>query len=171
MGVQLLLPLSMNTEPLLKRAHEKAREVAVKLSASVEPLKPRHLYGEQADNYGYTLRLGELYFDLPDNSRVVVFGVYNADEYFDYLVIRDGETEYEWFVEPVNFFPERMGVWGGDPIILRKDTGSLFVHTTSTDENKDRVFGWLLAFAVVPRVQPPPATPPRRPRERRRRRR
>lgn len=157
-------------EDVVRRAYSKAKELAEKFGGIVEPLKPHHVYsGDDVNNFAYTLKLGEIPLNLPENSKLVLYGIYNADQYFDYIQIIEGSRTIEWFVEPVYYYPEKTAVWGEGPMVLDGRSTKFFVHTSSTDESKDRVFGWPQAFVVTPKVPIQPVRPPR-PRARRKRR-
>jgi len=138
------------------------RYQADQLFDQIEAIKPVHIYGaEDAANYGYSIALRDLTPQIPDNALLIVYGIYNADEYFDYLVMVDsrGRT-HEWFVEPVAYYSEKTGIWLGDPIILN-NRSVIRAHTTSSEESKDRVYGWLLGYAIIPKTQPEPVEQPR----------
>ena len=152
----------------IEAAWSRAQDTARRLGAPVEPIKPTHIYSaEDASNFGYSLALRDITPQIPDNAVLIIYGIYNADEYFDYIVLVDsrGRT-HELFVEPVAYYAEKTGIWLGDPIILN-NRSVIRPHTTSGDESKDRVYGWLLGYAVVPKSQPQPVEEPR-PRRRRR---
>jgi len=159
----VFIPMSNRMfEDIVRRAYSKARELAEKFGGVVEPLRPHHVYsGNDVNNYVYTLKLGEISLNLTENSKLIVYGIYNADQYFDYLQIIEGSRTIEWFVEPVYYYPEKIAVWGEGPLVLDGKSAKFFVHTSSTDESKDRVFGWPQAFVVIPKVSIQPVKPPR----------
>ncbi|MEL9990684.1 MAG: hypothetical protein QXP98_11275 [Thermoproteus sp.] len=150
-----LLPLSRaDAERVIRKSYEIASEHAKKAGAKVEPLMPKHLYGNDADRYGYSLALGRFTPPLTEGSVVVIWGFYNYDEYFDYVRFIEGGRTVEWFVEPIAYYPEKTAVWIDEPLVFH--TGfSIETHTTSS-EQRDRVYGWPLGFAAVPRQPPAP---------------
>ncbi|AEA13023.1 MAG: hypothetical protein ACP5I3_07715 [Thermoproteus sp.] len=153
-----LLPLSRaDAERIIRRSYNIASEHARKVGARVEPLAPRHIYGDDADKYGYSLALGKISPPLTEASLVVVWGFYNYDEYFDYVRFVEGGRVVEWFVEPIAYYPEKTAVWIDEPLVFRAGF-SIETHTTSS-EQRDRVYGWPLGFAVVPRQPPQPVRP------------
>jgi hypothetical protein len=93
---------------------------------------------------------------------VVLWGFYNADEYLDFVRFIQDSRVYEWFVEPIAHYPERVGVWVEEPLIFR-NVFYIDVHTTSAEE-VDRAYGWPLGYYVYPLQQPQEVKPPRRPR-------
>ncbi|MFP3169167.1 hypothetical protein B7L68_02965 [Thermoproteus sp. CP80] len=149
-----LLPLSRaDAERIIRRSYSIASDHARKVGARVEPLAPKHIYGGDADKYGYSLALGRINPPLTEASLVVIWGFYNYDEYFDYVRFVEGGRAVEWFVEPIAYYPEKVAVWIDEPLVFRSGF-SIETHTTSS-EQRDRVYGWPLGFAVLPR-QPPP---------------
>ncbi|ABL87972.1 conserved hypothetical protein [Pyrobaculum islandicum DSM 4184] len=146
---------------VIKRAYEIAREHARKAGGRLEPIQPKHIYGGEADKFGYTLQVGRITVTLPPASTLVIWGFYNADEYLDFIrFIHDGRV-YEWFVEPIAYYPERIGVWLEEPLIFR-NTLYIDVHTTST-EGRDRVYGWPLGYFIAPLQPPQEVKTPRKP--------
>jgi len=144
----------------IKRAYGVAQEYAKKIGGRVETLQPRHIYGERAEDFGYTLQVGRIGVTLQPASVIVLWGFYNADEYLDFVrFIHDGRT-YEWFVHPIAYYPERVGVWAEEPYIFR---GSLLIDVHATGgEQRDRVYGWPLGYFVAPLQPPQEVKPPRR---------
>ncbi|MEM1597350.1 MAG: hypothetical protein QXP31_02710 [Pyrobaculum sp.] len=144
----------------IKKAYGIAQEYARKVGGRLEAIQPRHIYGERADQFGYSLQVGRIEVALPPAAVLVVWGFYNSDEYLDFVrFVYDGRV-FEWFVEPIAFYPERVGVWLEEPLIFR---GSLYidVHTTSA-EQRDRVYGWPLGYFISPIQPPQEVRPPRR---------
>lgn len=154
------LPLSRNEAvETIKRAYGLAQEYARKVGGRLELLQPRHIYGDKADAFGYSLQLGRISANLPPASVLVIWGFYNSDEYLDFVrFIHEGRV-YEWFVEPIAFYPERVGVWAEEPLVFR---GSLYidVHIT-TSEQRDRAYGWPLGYILSPLRPPEEVRPPR----------
>ncbi|MFB6491159.1 MAG: hypothetical protein TU35_008005 [Thermoproteus sp. AZ2] len=163
-----LIPLSKaEAEKIIHKAYNAALEHAKKSGARVEPLMPRHLYGEEHEKYGYSLALGRITPRLPEASVIVIWGMYNYDEYFDYVRFVEGGRTVEWFVEPVAYYPEKTGVWIDEPLVFH---AGFYIEThTTSGEQRDRVYGWPLGFAAVPRQPPAPARPVRGRRARERR--
>ncbi len=157
------LPLSRNEAvEAIKKAYAVAQEYARKVGGRLEVIQPRHIYGEAADKFGYSLQLGRITVNLPPAAVLVVWGFYNADEYLDFVrFIQDGRV-YEWFVEPIAYYPERVGVWAEEPLVFR-NVLYIDVHTTSGEE-RDRTYGWPLGYYISPLQPPPEVKPPRRPR-------
>lgn len=157
------LPLSRNEAvEAIKKAYNIAQEHARKIGGRLEPIQPRHIYGNDADKFGYTLQLGRITVNLPPASVVVLWGFYNADEYLDFVRFIQDSRVYEWFVEPIAYYPERVGVWLEEPLIFR-NVLYIDVHTTSTEE-RDRAYGWPLGYFISPLQPPQEVKPPRRPR-------
>lgn len=146
-----LLPLSRDESiNAIKRAYSIAQEYAKKLGGRIETIQPKHIYRD--DKFGYYLQLGRITVNLPPASVFIIWGFYNSDEYFDFVrFIHDGRV-YEWFVEPISYYPERVGVWVDEPLIFR-ETLYIDVHIT-TSEERDRAYGWPLGYYVAP-LQPP----------------
>lgn len=161
-----LIPLSKaDVERVVRRAYSIAAEHAKKVGARVEQIAPKHLYGEKAESYGYSLALGRMSPPLPDASLVVIWGFYNADEYFDYVRFAEGSRVVEWFVEPVAYYPEKTAVWADEPLVLHSGF-AIETHTTAS-EQRDRVYGWPLGFISSPKQAPAPVRPPRKMRQKR----
>lgn len=155
-----LLPLSRaDAERIIRRSYNIASEHAKKIGAKVEPLSPRHLYGNDAEKYGYSLALGRINPPLTEASVVVIWGIYNYDEYFDYIRFIEGGRAVEWFVEPVAYYPEKTAVWIDEPLVLHSGF-SIETHTTAS-EQRDRVYGWPLGYVAVPKQPPAPVRPVR----------
>ena len=156
------LPLNRNESvEAIKKAYNIAQEHARKIGGKLELLRPKHVYGDAADKFGYTLQLGRITVNLPPAAVVVLWGFYNADEYLDFVRFIQDNRVHEWFVEPIVHYPERVGVWVEEPLIFR-NVFYIDVHTTST-ENVDRAYGWPLGYYVYPLQQPQEVKPPRRP--------
>ncbi len=153
-GPQLVSSTSPYFHELASLAWRRARELANRISGNVEPLKPEHLYGDEAQNVGYMLKVGEIYPGnvLPERSYLVIYGIFNTDETLDYVQISDGYRTYDWYVLPVLYYTERMAAWGEGPLVISAPSAKIYVH--SLDPNKDRVYAWLLGFVIKPRQQP-----------------
>lgn len=148
-----LIPLSKaDAEKIIHKAYNIAQDHARKVGARVEPIMPKHIYGEGHEKYSYSLALGRTNPPLVEASVVVIWGFYNYDEYFDYVRFAEGGRVVEWFVEPLAYYPEKTGVWIDEPLVLHAGF-SIETHTTSGEE-RDRVYGWPLGFVAAPR-QPP----------------
>lgn len=143
----------------IKKAYSIAVEHARKIGGRIETIQPRHIYGESADQFGYTLQIGRITVNLPPGAVLVVWGFYNADEYFDFVRFIQDSRVYEWFVEPIAYYPERVGVWIEEPLIFRNML-YIDVHTTSA-EQRDRVYGWPLGYFVSPLQPPQEVKPPK----------
>ncbi len=152
-GPQLVSSTSPYFHEVASLAWRRAKELATRTGGSVEPLKPEHLYGEEAQNVGYMLKVGEIYPGnvLPEKSYIVIYGIFNTDETLDYVQISDGYRTYDWYVLPVLYYTERMAAWGEGPLVLNAYSTKIYVH--SLDPNKDRVYAWLLGFVIKPRQQ------------------
>jgi hypothetical protein len=162
-GAVWFLPLNRNEAvEAIKKAYHTAQEHARKIGGRLEPIQPRHIYGDAADKFGYTLQLGRITVNLPPASVVVLWGFYNADEYLDFVRFIQDSRVYEWFVEPIAYYPERVGVWLEEPLVFR-NVVYIDVHTTSTEE-VDRAYGWPLGYFISPLQPPQEVKPPRRPR-------
>jgi len=139
------------------------------MGGNIETLKPDHLYGNEAQDVGYMLKVGEIYPGnvLPERTYLVIYGIFNTDEALDYVQISDGRRTYDWYVLPVLYYTERMAAWGEGPIILDAYNTRIYVH--SLDPNKDRVYAWFLGFVIKPREEARPVEERRGRRGRRRR--
>ncbi|OYT26146.1 MAG: hypothetical protein B6V02_02270 [Thermoprotei archaeon ex4572_64] len=150
-GPQLVSSLNPNFHSYIRNAWLRARDLAQRFGGVVESLKPSHMYGDEASSVGYVLKVGDIYLSnaLPEKSYIVIYGVFNNDENFDYVKFQDGSRVTEWFVKPVYYFTEKIGVWGADPVIL-SSSGVITIH--SQDSGRDRVNAWILAYVVMPRM-------------------
>jgi hypothetical protein len=154
-----LVPLSMGLEAV-RRAYSTARELARKVEGRLELIQPKHVYVRDAEKFGYTLQIGRITVNLPPAGIMVLWGFYNADEYLDFVRFVNNGRVHEWFVHPIAYYPERVGVWFEEPLILR-GVVHVDVHATST-EGRDRVYGWPLGYVISPARPPQEVTVPRR---------
>ncbi len=154
LGPQLISSTSPYFHDIVRWAWRRAKELASRTGGSIETLRPDHLYGEEAQNIGYMLRVGEIYPGnvLPERTYLVIYGIFNTDETLDYVQISDGRRTYDWYVLPVLYYTERIAVWGEGPIVLDAYSMKLVVH--SIDPGRDRVYAWLLGFVIKPRQMP-----------------
>ncbi len=151
-GPQLISSVSPIFHEIARLAWKRAKDLARRMNGSVEPLKPEHLYGEEAQSVGFMLKVGEIYPGnvLPERTYMVLYGIFNVDETLDYVQISDGYRTYDWYVLPVLYYTERMAAWGEGPITLSTQSVKIYVH--SIDQNKDKVYAWLLGFVIKPRA-------------------
>ncbi len=151
-GPQLISSTSPIFHEIARLAWRRAKDLARRINGSVEPIKPEHLYGDEAQNIGFMLKVGEIYPGnvLPERSYLVIYGIFNIDETLDYIQISDGYRTYDWYVLPVLYYAERMAAWGEGPIVLSAYSTKIYVR--SLDPNKDRVYAWLLGFVIKPRA-------------------
>ncbi|NPA69611.1 MAG: hypothetical protein GXO26_02280 [Crenarchaeota archaeon] len=156
-GPQLISSTSPYFHELVSWAWRRAKELAARMSGSIETLRPDHFYGNEAQDVGYMLKVGEIYPGnvLPERTYLIIYGIFNTDETLDYIQISDGRRTYDWYVLPVLYYTERMAAWGEGPIVLDAYSTKIYVH--SLDPNKDRVYAWFLGFVIKPRETAQPS--------------
>ncbi|MFN7106336.1 MAG: hypothetical protein ACK4M3_07135 [Pyrobaculum sp.] len=151
-----LLPLTRDEAvEAIKRAYGIAQDYARRVGGRVELLQPRHIYGERADQMGYSLHAGKTALNIPPASVVVIWGFYNPDPQLEFVrFIQEGRV-YEWFIKPIATYPEKIGVWTEEPPVFRN---ALEIETRLTTGGK--ADGWPLGYFIT--SAQPPQEPPRR---------
>jgi hypothetical protein len=124
------------------------------IQTKIELLRPIHLGYSTTGATIFTLPgTQNADYTLKSNTAIFPWGAMNQDPTWFAMKWYEGAgTKYigDWYVRPVYFFEEQQGAYGGqlEPYAFRGDQSFRFYNLSNAANST--IYGWLLAFAVMP---------------------